>query len=373
MKTKHVIILIALIFGFSQINAQKKSNSKIQVALLLDVSNSMDGLIDQAKTELWSVVNELATAKYSGTRPKLEIALYEYGNDGLPAKEGYLKQVVALTTDLDEISEKLFGLKTNGGEEYCGYVIDKATTQLSWSKSDKDLKMIFIAGNESFAQGNIDYKKSCKSAISKGIIINTIFCGNIKRGIQIKWKDGADLADGKYMNIDQNKVVAYIETPYDDEITKLSSKINSTYVSFGAVGGKMKARQIAQDANAMKMNKKAAVSRTVSKSSIVYNNSRWDLVDASDQEGFDIKEVKEAELPKELKGKTVEQKKKYIVKKKEERRKIQKKIKDLNDLRTAYISKQRKKNANKSKSTLGEVMKSTVREQAIKKHYSFGK
>ena len=33
------------------------------LALLLDTSNSMDGLIDQAKSQLWKIVNELAAAK----------------------------------------------------------------------------------------------------------------------------------------------------------------------------------------------------------------------------------------------------------------------------------------------------------------------
>src|SRR5215510_4821742 len=35
----------------------------IDVALCLDVSNSMDGLIDSAKNKLWDIVNELAKVK----------------------------------------------------------------------------------------------------------------------------------------------------------------------------------------------------------------------------------------------------------------------------------------------------------------------
>ena len=35
----------------------------VQIALLLDTSNSMDGLIAQAKTQLWSVVHEFVRAK----------------------------------------------------------------------------------------------------------------------------------------------------------------------------------------------------------------------------------------------------------------------------------------------------------------------
>ena len=52
-------------------------NTKIQVALLLDTSNSMDGLIEQAKSRLWNIVNTLTTLKYSGKTPTIEISLYE--------------------------------------------------------------------------------------------------------------------------------------------------------------------------------------------------------------------------------------------------------------------------------------------------------
>ena len=60
------------------------AEEKIQLAILLDTSNSMDGLIGQAKSQLWKVVNELARSKRHGVHPSLEVALFEYGNDGLP-------------------------------------------------------------------------------------------------------------------------------------------------------------------------------------------------------------------------------------------------------------------------------------------------
>ena len=117
------------------------------LALLLDTSNSMDGLIDQAKSQLWKIVNELAAAKTSnGSRPNIKIALYEYGNDGLPAAEGHIRQVSQFTHDFDLISEKLFALTTNGGNEFCGHVIKTSLNQLAWSSSPDDVKMIFIAG-----------------------------------------------------------------------------------------------------------------------------------------------------------------------------------------------------------------------------------
>ncbi len=99
-------------------NSKKLAENTIQVALLLDTSNSMDGLIEQAKSRLWNIVNTLTTLKYEGKSPKIEIALYEYGNDGL-SDENWVRKVTPLTQDLDLISEKLFALKTNGGTEYC--------------------------------------------------------------------------------------------------------------------------------------------------------------------------------------------------------------------------------------------------------------
>jgi len=39
------------------------SANKIKVALLLDTSNSMDGLIEQAKSQLWKIVGALANVE----------------------------------------------------------------------------------------------------------------------------------------------------------------------------------------------------------------------------------------------------------------------------------------------------------------------
>ncbi len=80
----------------------------IQMAILLDTSNSMDGLIDQAKSQLWRIVNELSQARKNGQSPRLEVALYEYGKSSLPEGEGYLRMIVPFTTELDRISEELF-------------------------------------------------------------------------------------------------------------------------------------------------------------------------------------------------------------------------------------------------------------------------
>ena len=181
-----VIFLLTLTSSFLFANDNNPKKNTIKVALLLDTSNSMDGLINQAKTQLWEIVNELSYAKCENQDPDLQIALYEYGNDNLSSREGYIRQVLGFSSDLDEISEKLFALRTNGGSEFCGEVIQTSLKQLEWGSNKNDLKLIFIAGNEPFTQGNIHYKDAAALANEEGVVVNTIFCGNYSTGVHGK-------------------------------------------------------------------------------------------------------------------------------------------------------------------------------------------
>jgi len=344
---------------------EKPSKHFVKIALLLDTSNSMDGLINQAKAQLWDIVNEFTHAKCGNdTRPSLQIALYEYGNDNLSSCEGYIRQVLGFSDDLDEISEKLFSLTTNGGEEYCGEVIQTSLKQLDWGKNADDLKMIFIAGNEPFTQGKLNYRDAAANAKEKDVIVNTIFCGNFQQGISTEWKSGASLTGGEYMAIDHNQQVVHINTPYDDVIIKLNSKLNNTYISYGAMGYERKAQQSTQDLNAAELEEVVVVKRAVSKSSRLYKNSQWDLVDAVEDDEAVLSKLKEDDLPKELQGKSKSEIKAYVEDKKAEREKIQKEIQELNAKREAYIAQSQKE----EKGELENAMLSAIKSQASKKN-----
>lgn len=371
---KSLIVLLLIFFTFTShsnyISSNNSSkNNSIQLAILLDTSGSMDGLIDQAKSQLWKIVNELATTKKNGKPVDLYVALYEYGKQTIPADEGYLRNIVPFTQDLDKISDELFKLQTNGGEEYCGKVIMDAVDNLQWNKSNDNLKIIFIAGNEPFTQGNVDYKEACKKAVSKEIIVNTIFCGDYQEGVQTMWKDGADLADGKYMNIDHNAELVHIDAPQDDEIIKLGQELNKTYIAFGTAGREKKQLQAEQDKNSMSMSAEVMVYRSVTKSGAQYKNSQWDLVDAKKDGTLKIEELKNEDLPEEMRKMSIKEKIAYIEKMEKERDKIQNKINKLNDERSKYVAK--KMLENKNDNILDAVMIKTIREQARKKSYTF--
>jgi hypothetical protein len=175
-----------------------KTAPKIQAAILLDVSNSMDGLIEQAKAQLWNMVTVMGKAKCNDAVPQIEIALYEYGRDSNPIKDGYVKQVSAFTSDLDKLSQDLFKLTTNGGQEYCGEVIYTSLNDLKWDASSASYKVIFISGNEDFLQGGITYTKACEEARKKGVIVNTIYCGDKMQGIREHWNLGGECGSGSF-------------------------------------------------------------------------------------------------------------------------------------------------------------------------------
>ncbi|WP_308006078.1 VWA domain-containing protein [uncultured Chryseobacterium sp.] len=344
--------------------------NKIQVALLLDTSNSMDGLIDQAKSRLWNIVNTLTTLKYNGKAPQVEIALYEYGNDGL-RDENYIRQVTPLTQDLDLVSEKLFALRTNGGSEYCGAVIRDASMNLKWDDNNQSMKLIYIAGNEPFDQGKISYKEVIPTAKRKNIYTNTIFCGSRDEGIQTFWQNGASLGDGKYFNIDSDQKVIYIETPYDVRISECNTKLNDTYIYYGSHGSEFKNKQMLQDKNAEVQSVSNAVERTVAKSKKnAYKNDHWDLVDRAEKDVNFMSGVKAEELPAELKGKSKEEIKKAVAEKSAEREKIQKEIEVLSKKRQDFIEAEMKKRGNSEADDLGKAIERSVLELAKKNGYS---
>jgi hypothetical protein len=354
----------------TQDKAIRDNEALVQIAILLDTSSSMDGLIEQAKSQLWKIVNEFNDAKQGDKTPVVQVALYEYGNTNLSIGTNYIRQVLPFTRDLDQVSEQLFKLTTNGGDEYCGAVIREALDKLSWDHNSKTYKVIFIAGNEPFTQGPISANDACKAAIQKGVVINTIHCGNHAEGENGGWRTGAALAEGRFLTIDQDKAVVHIEAPQDKEITRLSIELNNTYITYGKDGTRGRSNQVAQDANAGRYGKAgAAVQRALTKTSSNYSNSTWDLVDATKKDGVKLESLRDEELPAELKILAPGARAAFIDQKAAERAKIQSDIKKLNEERQKFVAEKAKESGEVA--TLDKVIVQAVREQAAKKAIEF--
>jgi hypothetical protein len=328
------------IASLPKVEGKTYAQPQVQIAILLDVSGSMDGLINQAQSELWKIINSFEDVTFDGKEPEIRVALYSYGmsdsSGGL-----YLSRLMPLTTDLDRVSESLFALKTSGSSEYCGSVLYAAADGLAWSTKGSDLKAIIIAGNETFAQGPIPSKKGITQATQRGVVTHAIHCGDAQRGISDGWRDAARQGEGQFMNIDQDAKQQYIETPYDDEIEKLGDTINKTYIPYGEDGMRGAQNQVAQDRNAKKMSKSSMVQRSLAKSSKYYSNATWDLIDAVKRGQVKVKDLKEAQLPEAFKNKTTQARLALIEEITKERARLKSELAKLKVKHEAFVSAKR--------------------------------
>ncbi len=339
----------------------------VELAICLDTSGSMSGLIQAAKQKLWAIVNDLALADPA---PKLRVALLTFGNDGHNPEDGWVAVQTPFTDDLDIVSQKLFALTTNGGTEYVGRVLQSAG-QLDWTPSDSALKLILVAGNESADQDrDVPYGDMCRKLIGNGIMVNAIYCGPAADSIAPGWRQVAQLADGHFASIDQDNGTVVVETPFDGELAELSVAVNKTYVPFGARGQTGLANQQAQDANAASLNSAAAATRATTKAQSVYFCS-WDLVDACRAGQVKIEELSADDLPEALRGMTVDERKAHVEELVRKRDEIQGRIKALSGQRSAFIAEQMKDQGLDDSKAFDRVIREAVRAQAVAKGFRF--
>jgi hypothetical protein len=361
---KYIYLIFSLHF-FAQPFIAQSQKRKVQLVILFDTSNSMDGLLGQAKSKIWSIVNEVSKLRYNNEIPELEIAMYDYGNQSLSIKENYIRQQLNFTRDLDLVSEKLFGLTTNGGDEFCGAVIQKSLEDLAWSTQNSDLKLLYIAGNEPFNQGPVSYKEACVMAKKKGVIISTVFCGSYDEGVRSFWQEGATCSGGDFFNINSDQAITYVATPYDTIIQSYNHRLNGTYVTYGWSGEVRKAKQVKQDDNAGKMNSGVLVERAVAKGSANYVNGDWDLVDALASDSTLLSRLGPEEKSEELAGKTDEEIKQLIKAKASERATIQEEINKLSRQRLDYLQNQAKNNP-AQQDDFGTAVSNSLKKNALK-------
>jgi hypothetical protein len=298
--------------------------------------------------------------------PTVEIALYEYGRPTNDANAGYVKQINYFTRDLDEVSRNLFRLTTNGGDEYCGHVIYTSLKSLEWDTNPDNYKVIFIAGNEDFLQGDISYTQACSEAKKKGVIINTIYCGDRAQGIREHWNLGSECGTGSFTNINQNAQVIDIPTPYDTVLFQLNIQLNGTYIGYGRAGQANLSKQAEVDKMNYGLNKAAAAQRVAVKSKKqLYNNSTWDLVDASQDDAAMVEKVEMNTLPDSLKNKSRTELKQIVTTKSNQRTAIQKEISAVSVKRETYINAEKARRAHGGKEqTLETEIEKIIRQQA---------
>jgi len=229
--------------------------------------------------------------------------------------------------------------------------------------------VIFISGNEDFLQGNISYTLACTEAKKKGVIVNTIYCGDRLQGIKEHWNLLGECGNGSFTNINSDAKPEDIPTPYDSTLITLNNKLNATYIYYGAAGKGKKELQGSMDVANLTVNSYAGVNRAVAKASPgTYKNSTWDLVDAKEDDKKILDKVDFKTLPDSLQNKSKAELEVMVNKKSKERAGIQKQMQDLNAKREAYIAaeKIKKAKAGNNSQTLESEVEKIIREQATR-------
>lgn len=251
-------------------------------------------------------------------------------------------------------------------------VLSVAGSQLQWTHGEEALKIVIVAGNESADQDTqVNFRDACRSIIGHGIMINSIYCGDINDSIAPGWREVATLSDGHFAAIDHNHGTIVITTPYDDELTKLSASINETYLPFGVEGQRAAMNQRQQDDNAAGMSPAVAAQRCETKAGAMYDNDSWDLVDASKDAEFKLDDVKDENLPEAMRGKTLEEKRAMIAEMAGRRADIQKQVADIGVKRAEYVAAELRKLAEGGNKSFDAAIRKAIREQAASKGFTF--
>lgn len=342
----------------------------IDLAICLDTSNSMDHLIDSARARLWDIVTELSRARPT---PYLRVALLTYGSPHVSTAEaGWVVRQMDLTDNLDALYSRLMALRTNGGDEFVGWVLRDAVQNLNWSSDPRALKVIFVAGNESADQcsSTVNFRNVAELAKARGIAINSIYCGSESQGRSEGWLEVAVAGGGSYTAIDMANGMVQIQTPFDAELSALNRQLNETYVPFGAAGEISERRMRTTDSVTEQVGAQTAASRIVAKSTALYDQAEWDLVDASKKEGFRLEQVPSEQLPPAMQKMGPAERKAFVGSQSARRADIQRQIQETGRKRDEYVRHKRMEGSD-GRQGLDAAVQSTIRRQAEAKGFMF--
>ncbi|HZI49670.1 MAG TPA: hypothetical protein VFD75_17865 [Pyrinomonadaceae bacterium] len=369
---KITTLLFALLLADSVIAAKESPNEdkpRIEVCFVLDTTGSMGGLIEGAKQKIWSIANEMISAKPT---PELKLGLIGYRDRG----DDYIVKSFQLTDDIDSIYAHLRDFKAEGGgdePESVNEALAEAVEKMPWSHDRKVLKIIFLVGDApphmDYADGP-KYPELCRMAAKKDLIINTVQCGSIAATAPI-WKEIAKSSEGSYAAIAQSGGVAVITTPMDDELAKLNKKIGETLIPYGdadvrrEVAAKQAfAERAPASAAADRLNYNAKTKKSV--------QGQGELLDALASNEVKLEAIDKKDLPTEFQKLTKEEIEGRIAKTRAERDRLQKEVQELARKRDAYIRTENARLAEAGKSDgFDEKVAETIHQQAERKGISY--
>lgn len=346
----------------------------VEVVFVLDTTGSMGGLIAAAKEKIWSIANTLASGDPA---PRIKMGLVGYRDRG----DQYVTTVTPLSEDLDAVYATLMQFSADGGgdsPESVNQALHEAVSRTPWSTKNNTYRVIFLVGDappHMDYQNDVHYQKSCALAARKGVIINTIQCGD-QADTRPFWQSIASLAEGQYFQVAQSGSAVLYDTPYDRKIADLSRALDETRIYYGnaAQQAEMEARKSTADKIYESAAPSAVAKRTIFNSKAAgatnFLGSR-ELVSEMAEGKVQLEDIKAEELPAAMQDMNRDARKKFIAAKARERSKLQSRIEDLSRQRQAYIAAKVKEEQGKGGQSLDARIYHCIRTQAAVKNIRY--
>jgi len=328
------------------------TNSKnVEIVFCLDATGSMSGLIGTAKEKIWDIVSELSQSTDVDT---LQMGMIFYRDRG----DQFITKQISLTTDLDAVYSELLEMQANGGgdsPESVNQALNEAVSKMKWSSNENTYRTIFVVGDcppHMDYQDDVHYTESCKKAVEKKILINTIKLGMGCSDAVPHFEKMANCSNGEFLQLDQNATDYVIETPYDESINKVSREIDDSRLYYG--NEEEQKLNYAKKVKSMEVYDKGT--STANSARAAYKSSKsgeksWmgtkEIVKDFENGKVRLTDIKEEELPTSLKGKTVKEKESILNELLTKRSNGILKLKELTAKRKFFIEQKSKEKSNK--------------------------
>jgi Mg-chelatase subunit ChlD len=351
----------------SPITQHITDNPKIDVVFVLDTTGSMADLIQTAKEKIWSIATTMASAQQT---PDIRIGLVAYRD----RTDAYVTKIVDLSDDLDSVYATLMDFAADGGgdtPESVNKALSDAVHRMSWSEQDQAYKVIFLVGDAPphMDYNEVQYPEIVASALEKGIVVNTIQCGDIVTAVA-PWTQIASLGHGNFFQVEQAGGAVAYTTPYDEEIANLSAKLDDTRLYFGTDEEKEKMRD--KVAATDKLHDGASFASRARRG--VFNASAGgrinllgenELVDAVSSGAVDLNDIEEDALPESVAVMAPAEQAQYVAGLASERAELKRQIQALSQDRDSFLE-EKVEEAGGMKGSLDQKLYDTVKDQAGK-------
>lgn len=334
---------------------------RVEVVFCLDTTGSMGGLIEGAKQKIWSICNQIVSGRPT---PEVKIGLVAYRDRG----DDYITKVIDLTDDLDAIHQHLMGFHAAGGgdePESVNQALHDAVQRIKWSTDKKTLRIIYLVGDappHMDYPDDVKYPLTCKAAVERGIIINTIQCGPSPETRKY-WQDICAKSEGAYVQIAQDGGVAAVATPYDRRLGEINSEMSKTTLTYGS--------QPAQAAGEAKKAEATVLAVTAGADRAAFNAksgrvATYDLLDNINAGKVKLESLKRDELPAELQNLSRPEQQQYLDKLGRRRGELNKEAIELDKKRNDFIAKKLSETKSQGKDAFDTQVLDVLRKQAGK-------